>query len=297
MPNEFRVVTLGDSVPWGQGLDEVQKYDVMVTEALKAKLQVNVTLERFAHSGATIGGSSGADAHASGEVPESRPTITQQCAGFTHLPETVDLVLMNGGINDVGVAHILNPLALVPPLASRIENACHKGMRDLLKAVSAKFTKPSCRVLVTGYYTILSPKSDPSHCRRLLAMHGVAAPAFVGEVDFVNVVVSRCEAFFSESTLGLTQAVAEANDARITFVPSGFTDDNAAFVPGTSLLFGLDDKLGPEDPVATERHAACDIAHPLPQILERELCYRASAGHPNPAGAVKFRDQILAALP
>jgi len=54
MANDFRIVNLGDSVPWGQGLLESEKYDVIVKTTLAATHPV-VTLERFAHSGAVIG--------------------------------------------------------------------------------------------------------------------------------------------------------------------------------------------------------------------------------------------------
>jgi hypothetical protein len=48
---------------------------------------------------------------ANGETPEARPTIIEQCDSFADSPDTVDLVLLNGGINDIGVATILNPFA------------------------------------------------------------------------------------------------------------------------------------------------------------------------------------------
>ena len=117
--------------------------------------------------------------------------------------------------------------------------------------------------------------------------------------DFINPVLARCEAFFNDSTAQLVNAIAGAGDARIIFVPSGFTDDNSVFVPNTSLLWGLNlnDDLDPQDPVAALRHPLCDAAHPDPfDVLERELCYRASAGHPNVEGAVQFSKQVLAAL-
>jgi hypothetical protein len=91
--------------------------------------------------------------------------------------------------------------------------------------------------------------------------------------------------------------VADAHDARISFVNSGFTDANAVFVPATSFLWGLDDLLNPLDPVAGQRHGQCDLTFPQPiQILHREQCYRASAGHPNVSGAIQFSTQLLAAL-
>src|SRR5204862_3113181 len=131
-------------------------YDVMVKEALASNHPEGVSLERRAHSGAVIGAFGATGVPQSGEVPGSRPTIIEQCDTFANSPETVDLVLLDGGINDVGVATILNPLALFPSLASRVHSACHDAMLTLLRKVSAKFTKPSCNTLVTDYYLILS---------------------------------------------------------------------------------------------------------------------------------------------
>jgi lysophospholipase L1-like esterase len=104
MANSFRIVNLGDSVPWGQGLLEAEKYDILVKAALSAKYPGGVTLERSAHSGAVIGAGIATGTSAPGEVPVARPTIIEQCEQFANAPETVDLVLVNGGINDVGVS-------------------------------------------------------------------------------------------------------------------------------------------------------------------------------------------------
>jgi hypothetical protein len=296
----FRIVTLGDSIPWGQGLLEGEKYDAMVRDALGPTHPEGVSLERLAHSGAVIGAFGASGSPQPGEVPSSRPTIIEQCDAFSNSPEAVDLVLMDGGINDVGVATILNPLALIPSLAARTNRACYDGMLVLLQKVRVKFSKPSCRILVTGYYTIVSPRSDPLGVIKLLSMHGIAIPEFVDvEDDFIGPVIDRCEQFFADSTARLQQAIADANDARIRFVATGFTDDNAIFVPDTSLLWGLDlgSNLGPQDPVADQRRPLCDVAHSGPlQLPAREQCYRASAGHPNVAGAIRFKDQVMAAL-
>jgi hypothetical protein len=300
MPNSLRIVTLGDSVPWGQGLLESEKYDVLVKEALEPQFPGGVTLEpRLAHSGAVIRAKPAPGNGAAGEVPVSYPTILEQCAGFTNSPETVDLVLMNGGINDVGIATILNPLDFAPLLASRTEAACYDSMLELLKTVRAKFTSSSCRILVTGYYPILSALSDPVSLPRLLNMHGVhhELPDFFEDVDILDPIVDRCEQFFRDSTNCIQEAIQKVADPRIAFVPSGFTEENAAFVPRTALLFGLNEELGPEDPAAPERHAQCEVTYGKPsEIFHREQCYRASAGHPNPAGAMQFKAQILAAL-
>lgn len=297
----FRIVSIGDSIIWGQGLLPNEKFDTLVQQALLPKNPGGVTLESLAHSGAVIGASGVSGTPQTGEVPASRLSIIEQCALYANSPDTVDLVLMNGGINDVGVASILNPFALIPPLDVRVMHACHDGMLVLLKKVISKFSKPTCKILVTGYYPILSAKSDPLGVVKLLSLFGIAVPDFLDkDLDFINPVLKRCEEFFNDSAQQLEQAIADVGDPRISFVPSGFTDANSVFVPGTSLLWGidLDDDLSPQDPVAAARHPLCDIAHPGPlQIPERELCYRASAGHPNVQGAVQFSKQILAAQP
>jgi len=297
----FRIVAIGDSIVWGQGLLQNEKFDCLVQQTLLPMRPEGVTLESLAHSGAVIGATGVSGTPQVGEVPASRLSIIEQCDGYANSPDTVDLVLMTGGINDVGVASILNPFALIPPLDVRVIHACHDGMLVLLKKVIAKFSKPTCTILVTGYYPILSAKSDPLGVTKLISLFGIAVPGFLEkDLDFINPVLDRCEAFFNDSTQQLKLAIVDANDPRITFVSSGFTDANSAFVPGTSLLWGLtlDDDLSPQDPVAAARHPLCDIAHPDPsQILDRELCYRASAGHPNVQGAVQFSKQILAALP
>ena len=291
----FRIVTLGDSITWGQGLLEDEKFDSLVKAALApTHVGEDITIERSAHSGAIVSAQSG-DPQFPGEVPESS-SIPLQCDNFNNAPEAVDLVILDGGINDVGVATILNPLALIPPLQARIESACHDGMLALLHRVTAKFTKEGCKIVVLGYYTIFSKKSDPLRLPQLLEMHGITSPRFISDELFANGIVARCEQFFNQSTDALQRAVSDAGDPRITFVPSGFTDENAIFAPA-SLLWGLTPTLSPEDPVAAARHLLCDAAHPsLLDIFAREKCDRASVGHPNLAGAKQYANQITAVI-
>lgn len=291
----FRIITLGDSVTWGQGLPEAEKFDQLVLQALLPLHPEGVTLERFAHSGAIIGPGSGRTA-TNGEVPVSSPTILAQLASVP-APETADLVILNGGINDVGVSRILNPLAVIPSLQNRVEEACHKGMLHLLRVATAAFTKAGCRVLVTGYYTILSDQSDPLQIPDLLGLYGTAVSGFMAEADFFDLLSDRCEEFFQRSEDALRAAVADAADPRIRFVSSGFTAGNAIFVPGTTLLWGLTSGLDPQDPKAAARRAECDLTFDQPaDFLRRQQCYRASTGHPNVDGAKQYAAKICAVL-
>ena len=107
------------------------------------------------------------------------------------------------------------------------------------------------------------------------------------------------EELFLASTKYLSQAVANMNDPRIRFVPSGFKDENAVFAGSSSMLWGanLDPNLSPEDPIAAVRRPLCDNAfRDSSQLLEREICYRASAGHPNVSGATQLYNQIKTVL-
>jgi len=94
----FRIVTFGDSIPWGQGLLEDEKYDSLIKQALLPSHPEGITIERLAHSDAVIGAFGATGTSESGEVPGSRPSIIEQCDAFVNDPETVDLVLLDGGI-------------------------------------------------------------------------------------------------------------------------------------------------------------------------------------------------------
>jgi lysophospholipase L1-like esterase len=296
----LRMVSIGDSVLWGQGLLSGEKFDVLVQAALCRQYPGGVTLEALAHSGAVIAdvADEGSARPGEGEVPAADPSLLEQCDSFANAPEGVDVLLICGGINDVGVATILNPLAQT--LGRLVTRACYHDMSELLVAVRAKFRKPTCKILVLGYYPILSAKSDPGSSTNLLAAFGLSRPdGLTQNADFLNPVVERCGDFFRESTRQLSKAVARTGDSRIQFLSSGFSDDSAVFVPGTSLLWGLDlnNGLGPEDPVAAQRHAQCAAAYSAAdQVLKRLICFRASVGHPNLGGARQYAARILAAL-
>jgi hypothetical protein len=123
----LRIVSLGDSIVWGQGLSEADKLDVLVRDAL-ADANPGITLQRLAHSGAVIGVNPVEGSPADGEVPMPQPTIIQQCDSFNDSPVTVDLVLLDGGINDVDVRTILNPFVPLPILIAKARNFCHASM-------------------------------------------------------------------------------------------------------------------------------------------------------------------------
>jgi len=295
------LVTLGDSVHWGQGLNRPHKLHWQVFgELRKAHPQLEDWL--LAHSGATIGvGTTVKKQRVHGEVPIAYPTILEQVDGFTGNPADVVAVLVNGSINDVDIKNILNPIVSPAVLGLLIEEYCYDSMRFLLDVVVRRFDNPATRIVVTPYYPILSPLSKPFGIPFLLANEGLALPVHIDLHSGTGIIVSKCMQFWRDSTAAIHKAVAEVNAslprARIAFADPSFGENNAVFA-GAPWLFGLknDPLFSPQDEVINERHEACNLAFPPHEWPSREQCYRASAGHPNVEGARRYASAILTAL-
>ena len=297
-----RMVVLGDSVPWGQGLLPEQKLHDQVRRHLGIAAEDCLML---AHSGATIDATfDSPDLPVPGEVPKFYPTVTEQCQAAAAAAATAEVVLVNGGINDVDIGFILNPFTDRRSLVNKTHKYCHVALAKLLRQVLVTF--PGATIVVTGYYPVLSDLSHAPHfpdflltmgapvapALRLLELRFDAASAF--RLLFAKV-VANCRIFAEESTLSIQEAVAEADGGagRIGFARVPFAPENSALAP-SAWLFGVTAALAPEDPVAAERHLACNLFERDP--FQREQCYRASAGHPNQAGARQFAAAIVSLL-
>ena len=295
-----RIVVLGDSVAWGQGLLPQHKFATLAGQALGCAAAPTF----IAHSGAVIGvGLSNSPGAPSGEIPDSYLTILAQVAAFTDNPNTVDLVLIDGGINDIDVRFILSPLTSFVALGDRTKLHCYSDMKTLLTAVAAKFPNPNTRIVVTSYYPIVSNNSDPLRIPHLLSVRGVALPDFLDTAPLVRKTISLCLQFWHDSQMWLGRAVTETNSAlggnRIRFAVPQFTEQNSVFA-STPWLWGLnlDPDLSPEDEVVATRVPACNGFYQgkPDELLACAQCHRASAGHPNVTGASQFADAVVQAL-
>jgi len=293
------MVVLGDSVPWGQGLVPAHKFASLVAQAGGCAAPP----EFIAHSGAVIGvGRADAPGALSQEIPYSYPTILAQCAGFNDNPSTVDLVLIDGGINDVNIRTILNPLTSFTALGDLTKLHCYSDMVQLLTAAAAKFPNPNTKIVVTSYFPILSTKSDPLRIPDLLTLHAIAVPEVLDATPIIGKIVSLCLQFWHDSEMWLGKAVADTNAAlggnRIRFAVPQFTEQNSVFAPD-AWLWGVNLDLSPQDEVSATRIPACDLFYKdKPEDLLACLeCHRASAGHPNVSGASEFADAITQCLP
>jgi hypothetical protein len=295
------LLTLGDSVHWGQGLLNARKLHTIVGAEIR-KTQPDLVDHFLAHSGATIGvGATVKRQRVHGEVPIPYPTILEQIDGFVGAPADVIAILVNGGINDVDIRNILNLAVSRRTLSDLTVEHCYDSMRVLLEALVNRFDNPATAIVVTAYYPIFSSRSQPLDMPRLLACEGLAVPPGLNLAIRTNPLVERCLQFWQESTVCLKQAIAEVNATlakpRIGFADPGFTEHNATFAD-EPWLFGLarDPTFAAQDEVAGERRIGCDLAFPPSDWPTREQCYRASAGHPNGAGARKYAEAILTTL-
>lgn len=296
-----QMIVVGDSVHWGQGLEKSHKFASIVAT------QLGMTWDLRAHSGAVIRREPDSPAAVHGEVPYPTPTVTHQCETCPD-PDTVDLVLLNGGVNDVSVPTIINPLTDPNDLSQKIQYYCRCEMERLLLFACTRFSRAP--IVVTSYFPIFSHKSGPKGVLRTLSAHFMGPPPFfiteAGVVDFdetvhlqlvVDKVIGLCVQFWRESTTALQAAVDAANDAmgttRVIFVEVPYTEDNAMYA-GHPLLFQLDRHLSPGDEVPQDRKTACRHVHHDP--FSAWVCSIAPVGHPNIEGEQLYASSILAAL-
>lgn len=347
----FEIVALGDSIMWGQGLSDDparnQKFTFKVQRFVQEKLPgTEVHLHNFAHSGAQILADDDKDATPAdhGEIPNYFPSITWQLdravaelrGGVQRRyvpqmhsivePESVGLVLLDGGINDLGTKKILtpDPTILTTPTdptsgAEWIRRATRTQCVDRMKVLLARVltTFPSARVVVTNYYAIASDRSDPVYLWELLRVWGIIGDAMeFSQSWMMKKLAAQSAAFHDEYTRGVRAVVAEARPTgrvasatRSTPLPMGaarrnlgltsaqprrvalaevpFGPENSYAAPDTHLFY-----LNEPDPAASVRKPACldkyGVLNPL--------CAMAAGGHPNLEGANVYATAILSAL-
>ncbi|MDX6304945.1 MAG: hypothetical protein QOI77_1914 [Blastocatellia bacterium] len=181
----FRMLVLGDSVMWGQGLSDEHKFSYLLRQWICEQRnnrscpdQEDVQIHVEAHSGALIAKPEKdnqkkeedrftrnvAPVRYPGEVNNYYPTVWGQVdlarryyADNSIPPEDVDLILVNGGINDMGALRILAP-KLLGFLAGNINDFAKKYCEDDMKLLLDKIanTFPRARIVVPGYFPLVS---------------------------------------------------------------------------------------------------------------------------------------------
>jgi lysophospholipase L1-like esterase len=299
----FQVLFLGDSVVWGQGLREEDKFSTAVIHWIN---EYHKELRAFkivkAHSGAIIG--TAGDAAPEGledwpaEVPSREPSIHCQMESFAaeHDPAEVDLVIIDGGINDVGIRTIFNPRTTTADLQSLIRYACGTSMTALLLAAATRFPNPKTKILVLGYYPILSEYSRVAGIAPMMTAFGVYTGGLPAGWNPWRTVVDHTLLWKSDSDELIQQSIATASavhPGRFVWVEPGIQAANSAFAP-RPWIYGVKlPNISPEDDVAETRKVQCLIQTDPDR---RRFCIRASAGHPNRWGARAYFNAIYPVL-
>ena len=335
----FEMLVLGDSVVWGQGLTEEKKFYTKVKNAIEQELPGNRKVRQLvkAHSGATIAPKKPkACPIAPGEVPIATPTLFSQVdaalstyASFGVAAQDVDLVLLNGCINDVGFPAIVNPFTSDRTITKQSKKFCNEGMEKLLRHVKQSF--PRAVIVVTGFFPIISTATDRDLINKLLQ-------AFFGQSQSTKIVNKAAKEQQKEmrraaklhqtlenqpdwlirrlsqlsdhwkttSDADLQAAVNAVNTdptapkaylAKVVFQP----DDCYATGERTSLwkITGSGGGIGnliTDDEMFDQRQETCRLAAAELKGFGKLICPAAGTGHPNLKGAQKYADAIIQKL-
>lgn len=311
----FHMVIAGDSAMWGQGLSEPEKYYSLVFNWLSQRhTEMGCYKTVFAHSGAIIGiePDGREDSYTPQpplvvdpiqELPTSYPTINQQLNKSELDPESVNLILLNGGINDISVTNILHPFTSEQQIESWCNQYCRVSMLRLLEKVLHRFS--NANIVVSGYFPLISEDSKLEFLTLGLAglgfmvneVFGAPVGALLGGSE-VQKLIRQSKAFYKFSEKALRRAVEEANlkcvgKRRVFFATPDFDKTHALFA-SNSMLYGLNADASPQDSVATARKIACAAVDPArTDVRTGWICERASVGHPNRYGAQWYADSII----
>ncbi len=327
--DEIEMLVLGDSLIWGQGLREEEKFYFLTKrwleeDVFKGNGRVNLTVK--AHSGSTIKldpgegkalerGNRSPFEKLHPEVNVSFPTIEKQLrtAHSDHPdPAAVDLIMLSGGIPDVGVAKIINPLESNKRLRERIDLYCRRQMGELVTEAAAKF--PNSLIVLVGYYPIITRHSPMKRIvndiMELYSVPGWAKPPINKPATraiwrlWRGKMIKRSRIWLEDSNAAFASIVEELNSGsgrqRAVFVPSPI-DERSAFGTKNSLLFTVGRKGRPADAIGETRLRECppalaELRRDTRLKYSTRFCELASVGHPTPEGAEAIAAAIRTSL-
>ena len=196
----FNVAVIGDSVAWGNGLIPRHKYSYLVAQWLHETLNRPISVDVYAHSGASIdGGTCPPTQYA--DLNSGCPTLMDQANSIQN-PDKVDLILVSGGINDVGAFNLINPFISSNEITQKSLDI-KMPMKNLLTNLLSKNNKS--HIIVTNYYPIISGKTQNNFISVIASMFGVGGDLTLDVMK--NKLTSNSNTFVQYSTISLHNAV------------------------------------------------------------------------------------------
>ncbi len=324
----FNMLIVGDSVIWGQGLEETDKFYTLIAdwlrkEAFGKRCEVNVKVK--AHSGSTLkfhpdeaekykkAGRNEADAF-NPEVNVGFPSSWKQIemAADEYRAEGkggADLMMICGGITDITTSRVFDPKGNDDELRSDIKRYCGDNMFDVLQLAADR--NPNALLVVIGYFPVITPYSQNGkmlnawlealsfpRMTKFFVNNPIVRPMVFNKLKKRG--IDRSRIWLEESNRNFQAAVTAINEKynskRAILVRTPLTEENGAEAPKTMLLrMGKNGVV--EDAVAQQRIKDC--RETLPKLKSStgidypvRLCEIAAVGHPNPAGARAYAESI-----
>jgi lysophospholipase L1-like esterase len=326
---QFNLLVLGDSIAWGQGLKDEHKIWYLVKTWLETTGGRPVRERIEAHSGAVVGsvGDSGGSPAPplDGEINRGLPSVNDQIESALRSyadPGQVDLVIVDGCINDLDARRLLNAANTAAGIRELAEQKCGSPVETLLGRIAGSF--PNAHVIVTGYYPILSEKTKSDFFMRALYKRLYTGSAPMSDAQLRDRLVEISREWYQVSSRMLAaatlkvdaQLAARSSRQRAVYAESLFLPEHSFAAP-QSRLWGFDASairkllviltlgrvtLNTNDERRSQRSASCNdiFKRPAGETKEQKkarqsriaLCRLAAIGHPNRKGAQMYADAI-----
>ncbi len=328
----FEFLVAGDSLMWGQGLEEPDKFYSLTaqwlrTEAFDGPRDVNLKVK--AHSGSTLKFHAEEAAkfrkagrlETSGYEPEVNvgfPSIWKQIEVASSEYKAAgspgaDLVMLCGGITDITTSRVFDPKGNDDVLKADIKRYCQDDMFDVID-LAAK-NNPRAKIAVVGYYPVITTHSTGGKLLnawlealsfprglKFVANNPIGRPIFFNRLK--RRAIERSRLWFQESNTNFQLAVDRLNqvhgNTRAVFIRTPLTDENAVEAPKTKL-FTMGKGGVVKDPLARERIKVCrrsltELKATTSIDYSIRLCEIAAIGHPDAAGARAYAEALRSGL-
>jgi hypothetical protein len=326
---QFNLLVLGDSISWGQGLRDEHKAWYQVKTWLEDSAGRKVRERVEAHSGAVIGspGDSGENPvpPQDGEVNRGLPSVNHQIDNALRSyadPSQVDLVLVDGCINDVDARRLLNAVNTPEGIRELAQEKCGPPVEAMLTRIMTSF--PKAHVIITGYYPIISEKTESDLFMRALVKRFYTGTAPMKDKQLRARLIEISRVWYQASNQMLAgatkkvdaQSAAKGSRQRALFAEIAFPPEHAFAAP-QSYLWGFDASflrkllviltlgrvtLKTNDERRNQRGTSCKETFKRPEHETKDqerarenrimLCQLAAIGHPNREGASMYAEAI-----
>ena len=328
----LNLLVLGDSILWGQGLKEEHKAWHQVKSWLEQTTGREVREKIEAHSGAVIGSAGDQTDNSTvwldGEINRAVPTVNEQISyalrSYSDRSQ-VDLVLVDGCINDIDARRLLNASNTPAGIRELAQAKCGVPVEALLEKIAASF--PNAHVIITGYYPIISEKTSNDLFMRALGKR-LYTPATgtprISDKELRKRLIAISKEWYDASNEKLASAAksvdaklsASGSRQRVLFAEVEFLPDYA-FGSHGSRLWGFDASplrkvlvilafgrvsIRTNDETRSQRSESCQQVFKRPEGETKDqkrardwrlmLCKLAALGHPNRKGSAMYVEAI-----